>query len=42
VVLLQEHRGNLSAVARAAGKGRTQIVRWVSRYGIDPDAFKRR
>ena len=42
VVLLQEHRGNLSAVARAAGKGRTRIVRWVSRYAIDPDAFKRR
>ena len=39
---LQEHRGNLSAVARAVGKGRTQIVRWVSRYGIDPDAFKGR
>jgi DNA-binding NtrC family response regulator len=42
VVLLQEHRGNLSAVARAVGKGRTQIVRWVSRYGIDADAFKPR
>jgi DNA-binding NtrC family response regulator len=39
---LQEHRGNLSAVARAVGKGRTQIVRWVSRYGIAPDAFKGR
>jgi sigma-54 dependent transcriptional regulator, acetoin dehydrogenase operon transcriptional activator AcoR len=31
IALLREHRGNLSAVARAAGKGRTQVVRWVSR-----------
>jgi DNA-binding NtrC family response regulator len=42
VVLLHEHRGNLSAVARVVGKGRTQVVRWVSRYEIDPDAFKPR
>jgi DNA-binding NtrC family response regulator len=39
--LLQEHRGNLSAVARVLGKGRTQIVRWVSRYGIDAEAYRR-
>jgi DNA-binding NtrC family response regulator len=36
VVLLIEHGGNLSAVARVLGKGRTQIARWVQRYGIDP------
>lgn len=35
VALLIEHGGNLSAVARVLGKGRTQIVRWVQRYGID-------
>jgi len=35
VLLLVEHGGNLSAVARALGKGRTQIVRWVQRFGID-------
>jgi transcriptional regulator with GAF, ATPase, and Fis domain len=35
VVLLREHHGNMSAVARVLGKGRTQIVRWVTRYGID-------
>jgi transcriptional regulator of acetoin/glycerol metabolism len=36
VTLLVEHGGNLSAVARVLGKGRTQIVCWVQRYGIDP------
>ena len=38
--LLREHRGNLSAVARVLGKGRTQIVRWVSRYGIETESFR--
>jgi len=36
VALLVQHGGNLSAVARAIGKGRTQIVHWVQRLGIDP------
>jgi DNA-binding NtrC family response regulator len=40
VALLREHRGNLAAVGRALGKGRTQIVRWVERYGLDPDAYR--
>jgi DNA-binding NtrC family response regulator len=40
IALLREHRGNLSAVARAMGKGRTQIVRWVSRYGLDAAAYR--
>jgi len=38
--LLREHRGNLSAVARAVGKGRTQIVRWVTRYGLNAEAYR--
>ena len=33
--LLREHAGNMAAVARVLGKGRTQIVRWVQRYRID-------
>src|SRR5262249_42346208 len=33
--LLDQHGGNVSAVARALNKGRTQVVRWVARYGID-------
>ncbi len=40
IVLLREHRGNLSAVARAVGKGRTQVVRWVGRYGLDAAAYR--
>jgi len=40
VALLSEHRGNLAAVARAVGKGRTQVVRWIARYALDPDSFR--
>jgi len=32
--LLEQHGGNLSAVARQMGKGRTQIQRWVKRYRL--------
>jgi DNA-binding NtrC family response regulator len=39
--LLAEHRGNLSAVARAMNKGRTQIQRWIKRYNLDPESFRR-
>jgi sigma-54 dependent transcriptional regulator, acetoin dehydrogenase operon transcriptional activator AcoR len=39
VALLRQHGGNMSAVARVLGKGRTQIVRWVKRYGIDVRSF---
>ncbi len=41
VVLLAEHCGNLSTVARALGKDRVQIRRWVKRYGLDVEAFKK-
>jgi DNA-binding NtrC family response regulator len=40
VELLRQHQGNLAAIARALGKGRTQVVRWVRRFGLDPDSFK--
>jgi transcriptional regulator of acetoin/glycerol metabolism len=39
--LLTEHRGNLAAVARAMGKDRVQVRRWLHRYGIDPTQFRR-
>ena len=39
VALLRQHGGNMSAVGRVLGKGRTQIVRWVHRYGIDVRSF---
>ena len=38
--LLTRHRGNLSAVARASSKGRTQVVRWMERYGLDAAAYR--
>jgi transcriptional regulator of acetoin/glycerol metabolism len=39
--LLEEHGGNVAAVARAMGKQRTQIHRWLKDYGIDPEAFRK-
>src|SRR5690606_8329289 len=31
---LEQHHGNIAAVARALGKDRTQIRRWMRRYGL--------
>ncbi|MGK3988806.1 sigma 54-interacting transcriptional regulator [Sorangium sp. So ce136] len=39
--LLREHGGNIAGVARAMGKARMQIHRWLKRYAIDPDDFRR-
>src|SRR5262249_13774226 len=39
-LLIREHGGNLSAVARVLQKGRTQILRWVARYGIDVESMR--
>lgn len=39
--LLREHGGNVTAVAKAMGKARMQIQRWLKRYGLDPAAFRR-
>jgi transcriptional regulator with GAF, ATPase, and Fis domain len=38
--LLREHGGNVSAVARALGKARMQVQRWLRRYGLDPASFR--
>jgi hypothetical protein len=32
----------VSEVARAMGKARQQVQRWVRRFGLDPEAFRRR
>jgi len=40
VGLLREHHGNVAAVARAMGKARMQIQRWVKRYHLVPDEFR--
>ncbi|MEZ4400369.1 MAG: sigma 54-interacting transcriptional regulator [Kofleriaceae bacterium] len=37
---MREHRGNISAVARAMNKDRKQIQRWVKRFGVDPEKFR--
>jgi DNA-binding NtrC family response regulator len=38
--LLAEHGGNVSAVARALGKPRTQVQRWIKRFGLDAEGFR--
>ena len=40
VAQLRSHRGNVSEVARAMGKARMQIQRWMKRYGVGPDDFR--
>ena len=37
---MRDHHGNISAVARALGKDRKQIQRWVKRFAVDPDKFR--
>jgi sigma-54 dependent transcriptional regulator, acetoin dehydrogenase operon transcriptional activator AcoR len=32
---LHEARGNVAEAARRLGKGRTQVQRWIERYGLD-------
>lgn len=39
--LLREHGGNIAAVARAVGKARMQVHRWLKRYEIDPEDYRR-
>jgi transcriptional regulator with GAF, ATPase, and Fis domain len=38
--LLREHHGNVAAVARALGKDRAQVHRWMQQLGIDPNLFR--
>ena len=38
--LLSQYRGNIAAVARATGKARMQIHRWIQRYKIDLESFR--
>jgi len=40
VALLREHRGNLSAVARAMGKARTQVQRWMKRFDLKAEDYQ--
>jgi transcriptional regulator with GAF, ATPase, and Fis domain len=38
--LLASHGGNVAAVARALGKDRAQVHRWMRRHGITPGGFR--
>jgi DNA-binding NtrC family response regulator len=40
IVLLRQHQGNVTAVARALDKARFQVQRWLKRYGIDATSFR--
>jgi DNA-binding NtrC family response regulator len=39
--LLAQHEGNVAEVARAMGKARMQVHRWMKRFAIDPDRFRK-
>jgi transcriptional regulator with PAS, ATPase and Fis domain len=41
IALLVTHRGNISAVADAMGKHRAQIHRWIERYALDLDRYRK-
>ncbi len=42
VAALRAHHGNVSAVARALGKARSQVQRWIRGYRLDPEQYRDR
>jgi transcriptional regulator with AAA-type ATPase domain len=38
---LARHAGNISEVARTMGKARMQIQRWIRRFELDPESYRR-
>jgi DNA-binding NtrC family response regulator len=38
--LLRAHKGNISAVAREMGRVRSQVQRWIRRYGLEPERYR--
>ena len=40
IAQLGEHKGNISAVARATGKDRKQIQRWMKRFQLNADDYR--
>jgi DNA-binding NtrC family response regulator len=38
--LLREHDGNVAEVARALGRQRAAVWRWIKRYGLVPEQFR--
>jgi transcriptional regulator of acetoin/glycerol metabolism len=41
VALLEKHDGNISKVAVEMGRVRQQVQRWLKRYGLDPERYRR-
>jgi transcriptional regulator with PAS, ATPase and Fis domain len=41
VALLEQHRGRVADVARAMGKARMQIHRWIQKYEIDLESYRK-
>jgi transcriptional regulator of acetoin/glycerol metabolism len=41
VASLSEHGGNVTHVGHALGTSRTQVQRWLKRFGLDPRAFRK-
>ena len=39
--VMAHHRGNVAQVAAFFGKERAQVYRWVRRYGLDPEAYRK-
>jgi DNA-binding NtrC family response regulator len=40
IALLEKHKGNVSHVAAELGKVRSQVQRWLKRYGLDPARYR--
>jgi transcriptional regulator with AAA-type ATPase domain len=40
--LMEEHEGNVAAVARALSKAPLQVRRWLKEYGLDANDYRRR
>lgn len=38
--LLRAHHGVIASVAREVGRSTKQVYRWMSRYGLDPEAYR--
>jgi transcriptional regulator with PAS, ATPase and Fis domain len=40
MALLKDHQGNVTAVAKALGKARAQVQRWLKRFGIEATRYR--
>lgn len=40
IQLLEQNRGNVTVVARALGKSRMQLHRWMHKFGIEPETYR--